>query len=70
MGGNARWMATGKIKMDDGNGNGQQRRNGRRNGKTTAMGKAVAMGGNARWKAAVIRMDGGREIAMDSGRGD
>jgi hypothetical protein len=77
MGGNARWMAVairmdggGKIKMDGGSGNGQRRCNGRQNGKTNAMGKAVAMGGNARWTAAVIMMDGGSKIAMDCSSGN
>ncbi len=28
------------------------------------------MGGNARWMAAAIRMDGGGKIKMDSGSGD
>ncbi len=37
------------IKMDGGSGDGQQQRNGRRNGKTNTMGKAAMMGGNARW---------------------
>jgi hypothetical protein len=77
MGGNARWTAvairmdgTGKIKMDGGSGDGQQRCNGRRNGETNAMGKAAAMGGNVRWMAAVIMMDGGSEIAIDGGSGN
>jgi hypothetical protein len=34
------------------------------------MGKAAAMGGDARWMAAVITMDGSSKIAMDSGSGD
>jgi hypothetical protein len=29
------------------------------------MGKAAAMGGDARWTAAVITMDGGSKIVMD-----
>jgi hypothetical protein len=77
MGGEARWTAVaigmdggGKIKMDGGSGDGQRRRNGRRNGETIAMGKVAAMGGDARWMAAVITMDGGSEIAMDGGSGD
>jgi hypothetical protein len=77
MGGNARWTAAairmddgGKIKMDGGSGNGQWWCNGWRNGKTNAMGNAVAMGGNARWTAAVITMDGGSKIAMDDGSGN
>ncbi len=35
-----------------------------------AMGKAAAMGGNARWRAAVITMNGGSKIAIDSGSGN
>ncbi len=38
--------------------------------KTNLMGKAAAMGGNARWTAVVITMDGGSKIAMDGGSGD
>ncbi len=52
MGGNARWTTaairmdgSSKIMMDSGSGNGQQRRNGRPNGETIAMGKV------ARWEA-------------------
>jgi hypothetical protein len=59
-----------KIKMDGVSGNGQRRRNGRRDGKTNTMGKAEAMGGDARWMAAVITMDGGSKIAMDGSSGD
>ncbi len=60
----------GKIKMDGGSGDGQRQRNGQCNGETNPMGKAAAMGGNARWTAVVIRMDGGSEIAMDSSIGN
>ncbi len=55
MGSNARWTAVairmdggGKIKMDGGSGNGQQWCNEQWNGKTNTMGKAAAMGGDAR----------------------
>jgi hypothetical protein len=74
MGSDARWTAAairmdcgGKIKMDGGSGDGQQRRNEWQNSKTNTMGKAAAMGGNARWMAVVITMDGGSKIAMDRG---
>jgi hypothetical protein len=60
----------GKIKMGGGSGNGQQRRNGWRNGETNPMGKASAMGGSTRWTAAVIMMNGGSKIAMDCGSGN
>jgi hypothetical protein len=77
MGGSARWTAVairmdggGKIKMNSSSGNGQRRRNGRRNGKTNAMGKAATMGGNARWMAVVITMDSGSKIAMDGSSGN
>jgi hypothetical protein len=60
----------GKIKMDGGSGDGQQRRNWWRNGKTNAMGKAAMIGGEARWTATVITMDGGSKIAMDGGSGN
>jgi hypothetical protein len=55
MGDDARWttaaisMGSGsKIKMDGSSGDGQRQHNGRQNGKTNAMGKAAAMGGNTR----------------------
>jgi hypothetical protein len=60
----------GEIKMDGGSGDGQRRRNGWRTSKTNPMGKAAAMGGNARWMAAVITMDSGSKIAMDGGSGN
>jgi hypothetical protein len=43
-----------KIKMDGGSGDGQWRRNGQQNSETNPMGKVAAMGGDARWTAAVI----------------
>jgi hypothetical protein len=77
MGGNARWTVAAirmdggsEIKMDGGSGDGRWRRNGQRNSKTNAMGKAAAMEGNARWTAAVITMDSGSKIAMDGSSGN
>jgi hypothetical protein len=60
----------GEIKMDGGSGDGQWRRNGQQNGETNVMGKAAAMGGNTKWTAVVITMDGGSKIAMDGNSGD
>ncbi len=60
----------GKNKLDGSSSDGQQRHNGRQNGKTNTMGKAAAMGGNVRWMAVMITMDSSSKIAMDGGRGN